>query len=50
MSDETILREWIRQFVEEEARSLSMEVITPEYIYRMWGGSVPLEEIEKALG
>ena len=23
---------------------------TPMYIYRMWGGEVPLKEIEKALG
>ena len=23
--------------------------ITPEYVYRMWGGSVPLEEIEAGM-
>ena len=41
----------IREFIESEARSCSMEpgCVTPEYIYRMWGGSVPLEEIEAAL-
>lgn len=37
--------------VESEARSCSMDMgcITPEYVYRMWGGSVPLEEIEACL-
>ena len=23
--------------------------ITPEYVYRMWGGKVPLKEIEDAM-
>ena len=23
-------------------------MITPEYVYRMWGGKVPLAEIEEA--
>ena len=23
--------------------------ITPEYVYRMWGGKVPLEEIVRAM-
>lgn len=38
----------LRQFMEDEAHSCSMDVgcITPEYVYRMWGGEVPLEEIE----
>lgn len=37
-------------FMENEARSCSMDFgcITPLYVYRMWGGSVALEEIEKA--
>ena len=41
----------LREFMEHEARSCSMEpgCITPEYVYRMWGGSVPLEEIERAM-
>ncbi len=43
------LKAKIAQFIEEEARSLSMEVITPEYIYRMWGERVPLEDIREAL-
>lgn len=49
MSDELILR--MRQFMEEEARSCSMEpsLITPEYVFRMWGGSVSMEEIRVAL-
>lgn len=36
---------------EMEARSGSMDpaLITPEYVYRMWGGKVPLEEIEEVL-
>lgn len=38
----------LRDFIESEARSCSMDqgCITPEYVYRMWGGTVPLEEIE----
>lgn len=34
-----------------EAKSCSMDYgcITPEYVYRMWGGTVKLEEIEIAL-
>ncbi len=43
------LKTRIRQFVEEEARSCSMEVVTPEYIYRMWGGRIPLDDILDAM-
>lgn len=41
----------LREFIENEGRSCSMDLagITPEYVYRMWGGTVSLEEIEKAL-
>ena len=41
----------LRAFMENEARSCSMDYgcITPEYVYRMWGGSVSLEEIETAM-
>lgn len=41
----------LKEFVEDEARSCSMDYgcITPEYVYRMWGGSVAIEEIEKAM-
>ena len=43
--------EHIRQFIENEARSCSMdfECITPMYVYRMWGGTVAYDEIESAL-
>lgn len=43
--DDLIIR--IKELMESEARSCSMDpgCITPEYIYRMWGGSVPLEDI-----
>ncbi len=43
------LKARISQFIEEEARSQSMEIITPEYVYRMWGGKVELEEIRMAM-
>jgi len=45
------LIERLRQFLEAEARSCSMEpgCITPMYVFRMWGGSVSLEEIERAM-
>ena len=49
VSHELLIR--FRQFIEDEVRSCSMEpsLITPDYVYRMWGGSVSLEEIEVAL-
>lgn len=45
------LVERLREFIEVEARSGSMEpaLIKAEYVYRMWGGAVSLEEIEAAL-
>ena len=41
----------LRDFLESEARSCSMDpaCVTPEYVYRMWGGEVPLDDIAKAL-
>ena len=41
----------LREFIENEGKSCSMDLggITPEYVYRMWGGSVPMEEIEEAM-
>ena len=41
----------LREFIEDEARSGSMDFgcITPLYVYRMWGGSVSIEEIEAGL-
>lgn len=46
--DREELRRRIDDLIEMEARSGSMDpaLITPEYVYRMWGGKVPLEEIE----
>lgn len=40
----------LRVFMDNEAKSCSMDFgcISPEYIYRMWGGQVLLSEIEKA--
>ena len=47
----TSLIDKIKEFMESEARSCSMDFgcVTPEYVYRMWGGQVPLNEIEQAL-
>ena len=41
----------LKEFIENEARSGSMDpgCITPLYVYRMWGGTVAIEEIEKGL-
>jgi len=41
----------LQQFLESEARSCSMDFgcITPDYVFRMWGGTVALEEIEAGL-
>ena len=43
-------RNRLQDFLESEARSCSMDpgCITPEYVFRMWGGRVPLNEIEQA--
>lgn len=41
----------LQEFMESEARSCSMDFgcVTPEYVYRMWGGQVSLDEIENGL-
>lgn len=41
----------LREFIEEEARSCSMDYgcITPLYIYRMWGGAISYEDIQAGL-
>lgn len=41
----------LQQFLENEALSCSMDFgcVTPQYVYRMWGGMVALEEIEEGL-
>ena len=41
----------LKEFIECEGRSCSFdpELITPEYVYRMWGGSVAIDEIATGL-
>ena len=41
----------LKAFIENEGKSCSMDpgLITPEYVHRMWGGTVKLEEIEEAM-
>ena len=41
----------LREFIDNEARSCSMDFgcVTPLYVYRMWGGTVVIEDIEKGL-
>lgn len=48
---DSLLKERLQPFIENEGKSCSMDFgcITPEYVYRSWGGQVPLNEIEKAL-
>lgn len=43
--------ERLQEFIEQEGKSCSFdpELITPEYVYRMWGGAVAIEEIERTL-
>lgn len=45
------LTDRVAKFMENEARSCSMDFgcVIPEYVYRMWGGSVTIEEIESML-
>lgn len=48
MNNEIVKR--LKQFMDDEAMSCSMDYgcMTPLYVYRMWGGSVAIEDIEKA--
>jgi len=41
----------LHQFIENEARSCSMDFgcVKPQYVYRMWGGTVALKDIEEGL-
>lgn len=41
----------LKVFIENEARACSMDFgcVTPEYVYRMWGGSVALNDIEDGM-
>ena len=45
------LKQKIAEFMEQEARACSMDFgcVTPEYVYRMWGGIVPLMDIQEAI-
>ena len=45
------LIERLKEFMDNEARSCYMDFgcVTPMYVYRMWGGSASLEEIERAM-
>ena len=49
MNNSVITR--LAEFLMNEARSCSMDFgcVTPQYVYRMWGGMVALEEIEAGL-
>ena len=44
---ETPMIDRLKQFVESEMRSCSMDIggITPLCVYRIWGGAVAIEEI-----
>lgn len=39
----------LKEFLDNEAKSCSIDYgcVTPQYVYRMWGGTVALEEIER---
>jgi hypothetical protein len=49
MMENIVLR--LKEFIENEARSCSMDFgcVTPEYVYRAWGGSVAIEDIAAAM-
>ena len=49
MKEEVFYR--LKSFIESEARSCSMDFgcVTAEYVHRMWGGTVTIEEIRPAL-
>ena len=50
MTDSSLI-ERLKTFIENEGKACSFdpELITPLYVYRMWGGSVSIEEIENEL-
>lgn len=41
----------LRAFMDNEAKSCSMDFgcVTPEYVHRFWGGTVPIDQIEAAM-
>ena len=48
---DSALEERLQSFIECEGKSCSFdpELITPEYVYRMWGGAVAIEDIATAM-
>ena len=48
---DTSLEERLQSFIESEGKSCSFDpgLITPEYVYRMWGGSVAIDVIATGL-
>ena len=48
---DTALTNKIKTLIENEGKSCSMDIggITPLYVYRMWGGSVAIEDIVTAM-
>lgn len=49
--EENILNHRLREFIENETRSCSMDYgcITLEYVYRMLGGQYSIDEIQDVL-
>ena len=47
----TTLYNRLKDFMECEGKSCSFdpELITPEYVFRMWGGAVAIEDIATAM-
>ena len=47
----TTLYNRLKDYMECEGKSCSFdpELITPEYVFRMWGGAVAIEDIEAAM-
>ena len=45
------LVERLKEFLEQEARSCSMDIgcVTPLYAYRLFGGQYSIQDIEKGL-
>lgn len=45
------LIERLKSFIESKGKSCSMDIgaITPEYVYRMWGGKFSMDDIENGL-
>ena len=51
VAEQVQLRSLLTQFIENEMRSCSMDYgcITPEYVQRVWGGRVAIENITQGL-